>query len=244
MEPIKTSLIIGDSYVEGTVTNIPTGLNRIIELNVYDAYGTIRYQGSATANVLADSVVSVLVTLVRKKGSIAVGGLISEIDTTTIPPTSTPWGPSELFKLGAQGSIFGSVLDLDEGRVWMSAEAKASQSGIDLVFMFYSGFFHLDNAIQAKYAGISNSINLTSSYDNAMIKDIGIVKVMGKPKDQESARKAFLNGTKIDGAPIEVGDMFLVESTGGKLAFVRAGSIVGADNRGSIEVDVSFVTLL
>lgn len=243
MAAITSALTLGDSTVEGKVPGIPTGPDRKIEVKVYDSAGTVRYQGSAAANVIADSSVAVSVTLVRKTGSITVGGTVSETDTTQ-PPLSTPWDPAVRVTTGAQGSpTFGAVIDLDEGRAWLSAQANANQSGIDLVFMYYLGAYHLDNAVQAKAAGIANSINMTNSYNDAQIKDIRIVKVTVKPADQESARKAFADGIKIKGSVIQAGDMLLAESTGGKLALVTVRSIAGTNSGGSAEVDINLLTI-
>ena len=236
MDPIVASLVIKDSTVEGKVGGIPSGRGRSIVVKVYDSAGTVRYQGSATADIIADAEASVSVTLVRKTGSVVVGGTVSETDTTL----STPWGAATRLTVGAQGSLnFASVIDLDSQKTWPSAAANANQAEIDLVFTFYGGAFHLDNAVAAKAAGVANNINMTNSYDNAKIRDIGIVKITMMPVNQQAARAAFEAGIKIQGSVITGGEWFLAESTGGKLTVVRVISVVGTSNTGSGEVDVT-----
>lgn len=243
MAPITSALILGESTVEGTVTGIPTGPDRKIEVKVYDSAGAVRYLGSAAANVIADSSVAVSVTLVRKTGSIAVDGTISEPDTAR-PPLSTPWASGRMIAVGAQSHVaLGSVVDLDEVSAWTSSQANANQAGIDLVFLFYSGAFHLHNAVQAKAVGVAHDINLTTSYDPARIKDIRIVKIAAKPADQETARKAFADGTLIMGTLIRAGDMLLAESGGGKLALVTVKAISGTTSAGTADLDINLLTL-
>lgn len=243
MDPVTAALVIGDSTVEATVANVPTGPGRKIEAKVYDSAGTVRYQGSATADMLSEAGIAVSIVLARKTGTVTVDGTVSETDSTQ-PPMSTPWGTAVRVSLGAQGSpVLGAVLDIDEARAWLSAQANANQSGIDLVFMYYSGGFHLDNAVQAKAAGIANSINMTNSYDNAQIKDLGMVKVSAKPADQESARKVFAAAAKIKGSVILAGDRFLVQSTEGRLAMIMVVSIEGTGSSASAVVEITPVTV-
>jgi hypothetical protein len=138
--------------------------------------------------------------------------------------------------VGAQGASGASVIDIDSAKTWTSAVANANQSGIDLVFMYYGGKFHLDNAVVAKAAGVANAINLTNSYNDAQIKNIDIVKVTVKPTTQEALEAAFDAGTVIHGSEVATGDMFIVESTGLKLALVTVGTIVGADKTGGAKI--------
>jgi hypothetical protein len=238
-----SKLTIGDSTITGKVTGIPTGKDRRLEVKVYDSAGTVRYQGSAATDIIADSTSPVSLTLYRKTGSTAVTGIVSENDSTQ-PPLSTPWGAGTRIALGAQGhATLGATLDLDEGKAWFSAVANANQSGIDLVFLYYQGTFHLDNAVQAKAAGVANTIYLTNAYDDSKIRDIAIVKIVAKPADQEAARKAFAAGAKIRGSTVTAGEMFLVESTEGKLVLVTVTVVAGTDNRGAAEVELGPLTI-
>lgn len=243
MDPVTAALVIGDSTVEATIANVPTGPDRKIEAKVFDSAGTVRYQGSATAAMLTDAGAAVSIVLARKTGTITVDGTVSETDSTP-PPQSTPWGPAVRISLGAQANAsLGSVLELDEGRAWTSVQANANQAAIDLVFLFYSGTFHLDNAVRAKSAGLANSINLVYTYDDAKIKDLPIVKVAVKPADQQSARKAFADETKSMGFSIQSGDMLLAQSTEGKLVMITVVSIEGTGSPASAVVDLNPVSI-
>jgi hypothetical protein len=160
-------------------------------------------------------------------------------DTTKTDTTHhTALGTETTIDAGAQGATLGSVLDLDAGKALSSAQANAAQATIDLVFMFYGGAFHVDNAVAAKAAGVANNINLTNTYDATKIKDIEIVKVSTKPADQEAAKAAFAAGTKIKGSVITGGEMFLVMTTESKLALVTVGTIVGTDNKANASFKV------
>jgi hypothetical protein len=153
---------------------------------------------------------------------------------------STPL-PSEItLAMGAQGSpTLGSVLELDAGKTLLSSEANANQEKIDLVFLFYQGAFHLDNARAAKDAGILNNINQTDNYDGTRIKDIQVVKVSSKPKDQETAKLDLLAGTETRSNKVTGGEMFVIRTTEGKTAVVTMGPITGTDNKASASVKVS-----
>lgn len=161
---------------------------------------------------------------------------------------STPLSAEKTVTLGAQAATLGSVMDLDAateaGMVLGSAAANAAQESIDLVFLFYGGSFYLHNAVGAKAAGKAQTppINLVDSYEDSKIKDIKIVKVTVKPKDQEAA-KAALSGTAIKGSAITGGEMFVVQSTGGKVALVTVGSIAGTDNKANGVFKVSINTI-
>ena len=170
-------------------------------------------------------------------------------EDTTTPPKHTALSAEKTLAVGAQGATLGSVMNLDAATdaemVLSSAQANAAQEEIDLVFMFYGAKFHIDNAVSAKAAAVAQTppINLANSYDDAKIKNIQIVKVTTKPADQEAAKAAFAAGTKIYGSEIAGGEMFLVNTTGGKLALVTVGTIVGADNKANSSFKVSINTI-
>jgi hypothetical protein len=187
----------------------------------------LAYKGSGSADIFPDSTTKVAINLVRSTGSAVITGRIIE-DTA-----STSWAAPIDLIIGAQGSIYGAALDLDMGEIWLSAKANANQGGIDLVFMFYGGSFHLDNAVAAREAGLANNINLTNNYDPAKIEEVKMVKVTMRPPDRETARLVFAAATGIRGTVITGGEVFLVESTEGRLAVVTVSAVVGTDNRGS-----------
>ncbi|MDQ3000626.1 MAG: hypothetical protein M3Y08_05130 [Fibrobacterota bacterium] len=171
------------------------------------------------------------------------GCLTDDKDDEPASTTKTALAAEMTIAAGAQGATLGSVLDLDAGVALGSVAANAAQESIDLVFMYYGGSFHVDNAVSAKAAGVANSINLTNSYSDSKIKDIGIVKVMTKPANQEAAKAAFTAGTPIKSSVITGGEMFLVKTTEGKLALVTVGTIVGTDNKANAEFKVTINTI-
>jgi len=81
MLSMKKSLTITDSSVEGKVSGIPVGENRRFEVSVFDSLDTLQYQGSAIANVIADSIVTVTIVVARITSSAYINGSIIE-DTT------------------------------------------------------------------------------------------------------------------------------------------------------------------
>lgn len=177
------------------------------------------------------------------------GCLTDDKEDTTKTDTvkHTALSAEKTLSVGAQAATLGSVMDLDAttdaAMVLNSAAANAAQATIDLVFMYYGGGFHMDNAVEARTAGIANSINLTNSYDLTKIQDIRIVKVTTKPADQEAAKAASAAGTAIKGSVITGGEMFIVTTTGGKIALVTVGSIVGTDNKANGSFKVSINTI-
>ena len=167
----------------------------------------------------------------------------SKKDDTTTAPKHTAFATEVTLDVGAQGASAGSVIDIDSAKAWDSKTANANQEKIDLVFMNYGTGFHLDNAVAAKAAGVANSINLTNTYDDAKIVSVKIVKVTTKPADQEALKAAFTAGTVITGSVVATDDMFIVQSTGGKLALVTVGTIVGSDKTGGAKIKLIINTI-
>jgi hypothetical protein len=173
-------------------------------------------------------------------------GCLTDDDKDSTPDTtkSTPLSAEKTLSVGAQGATLGSVMDIDAATeaamVLNSAAANAAQESIDLVFLFYGNAFYIHNAVGARAAGKAQTppINLVDSYDLTKIKDIKMVKVTTKPKDQEAA-KAALSGTLTTGSAITGGEMFVIQSTGGKVALVTVGTIVGTDNKANASFKVS-----
>jgi len=167
----------------------------------------------------------------------------SKSSDTTAVGVHTAFPAATSIPVGAQGATLGSVIDLDTKTALTSAQANAAQGTIDLVFMFYAAAFHMDNAIAARSAGIANSINLTNSYTLASLKDTKIVKITAAPADQEAAKAAFTAGTASPTNVIAGGEMFLVETTSGKVTLVTVGTIVGTDNKANANFNVSISTI-
>lgn len=81
MITMTRALTVTDSSVEGTITGIPAGPSRLFEVAVYDSMDTVRYRGTGTADVLADTTVEVSITVIRVSGGAVINGTISEGDT-------------------------------------------------------------------------------------------------------------------------------------------------------------------
>ena len=76
MIDMTKTLTITDTSVEGVITGIPAGKNRLFQVNVYDSSETMQYRGSATADVIADSMVSVTIKIFRIGGGAIINGTV------------------------------------------------------------------------------------------------------------------------------------------------------------------------
>lgn len=187
-------------------------------------------------NVKKVSLGGMFVGAMMLAGSLSITGCLTDDkkDDTTTTTTKHPLGTETTLSAGGQGHpTLGSVLELDAGKVLLSAAANADQANIDLVLLYFAGAWHLDNAAQARTDGIANSINLTNTYDASKVKDLKIVKLSGKPADQEDAKDKYTAGTNIHGTTITGGEYFVMETTGGKVAVVNVKSVTGTDNKGA-----------
>jgi hypothetical protein len=84
MLSMTKSLTITDSSVEGKVSGIPVGKNRLFEVSVFDSLDTLQYQGSATSDVISDSMVTVFISVKRITSSANINGNIIEDTTNSI----------------------------------------------------------------------------------------------------------------------------------------------------------------
>lgn len=171
------------------------------------------------------------------------GCLTDDEDDSTDTPTDTTktaWPTEITLNLGAQShTTLPSALELDTGKAYSSATANANLPAVDAVFMYYGGSFHIDNTKSAKAAGIANSINLTNSYPDASVKDNKFVKVSSKPANQEAGKTAFTNGTKLATSTIANGDIFVLETTGGKLVLLTVDAVAGTNaGTGTFKVSI------
>lgn len=174
-------------------------------------------------------------------------GCLTEDDgKDSTPDTSgnkTAWPTEITLNLGGQGHpTLGSVAELDTGKVYTSAIANANLAAADLVFLYYSAGWHIDNTKSAKAMGIAHSINLTNSYPDASVKDNKFVKVTTKPANQEAGKTAFAAGTQVATSAIANGDMFLVNTTGNKIVLVTISSVTGVAT-GAADIKVSIGSL-
>jgi len=202
------------------------------------------------ANVKKVTLGGMFVGVMMAVSTVSMTGCLTNDKTTDTTKTDTTHHTALVagtsLTIGAQGHpTYGSVIDIDAGTALTSIQANAAQSTIDLVFLFYGNAFHLLDAVNAKAAGLAQTpqINLTNSYDDAQIQHVDMVKVTTKPADQEAAKAAFTAGSKIHESTVVAGDMFLVMSTGGKLALVTMSSITGTDKAaaGSVLLQVNTI---
>lgn len=84
MLTITQALNVTDSGLEGTITGIPAGKNRLFSISVFDSLDTLQYKGSSLVNVVADSMVVVVINVVRVNGGAVVQGNIVEGDTSLV----------------------------------------------------------------------------------------------------------------------------------------------------------------
>jgi flagellar hook protein FlgE len=157
------------------------------------------------------------------------------VDSTTALPAE------KTINVGAQGhASLGSAVDLDEGKVLLSAAANAALETVDLVFMYYGTSYHIDNTTSAKAAGKANSITLTDTYPDAKLSTNKFVKVTAKPSSQEDAKAKFTASTsKLSSSPIANGDMFIVETTEADHVLLTVSATTGSDKNGAADFKIS-----
>lgn len=156
----------------------------------------------------------------------------------------TAFGTKKTLTVGGQGhTTLGSVLEFDAGVVLTSAQANLDQANIDGVLLYYSGAWHLENAVMARASGVTHNINLTNTYNVNQIEDISYVKVASMPADQEAAEKAFDEGTSIQGSVITGGEIFLINTTGGNIAVVEVKAVTGTTSAGVGEFTFSLLSI-
>jgi uncharacterized protein (TIGR02145 family) len=83
MLTMTKTLTITDSSVEGAITGIPAGKNRLFAVAVYDSLDTLEYRGSSTAAVIADSTVKISINVIRVSGNAIINGTIIDSNTVT-----------------------------------------------------------------------------------------------------------------------------------------------------------------
>ncbi len=92
MQTITEELTIGTNTVTGTVMNIPVGTNRHFRVLVYDSAGTLQFTGEADANIIADTLTEVAITLARLNGGAIITGNI--VEGYGVSVSTTPAGAS------------------------------------------------------------------------------------------------------------------------------------------------------
>jgi hypothetical protein len=81
MLTMQRDLPLTDSSIEGEVPDVPSGTDRVFVIAVYDSVDSLRYRGTATADVAADDTVSVTMNIYRVTGTVGIAGTVIE-DTT------------------------------------------------------------------------------------------------------------------------------------------------------------------
>jgi hypothetical protein len=151
--------------------------------------------------------------------------------TSAMALLTITYGQGDSLTLGAQGNAaFGSVIDLDSGKVWSSVTANANQSQIDLVYMYYDSSATLNGAAAARDSGIKYSIAPANSYDSLQLRDIQMVRVVSKPNSLRAAEELYLFGDKVRASKIAAGDKFVVFSTEQVYHYLEVRSVSGTDS--------------
>jgi hypothetical protein len=212
--------------------------------------GPIRYKWILTDGSVSDTLSDTTSTI---KGEVSEGlvgtsmtVVVSNANTTIIsnPASITvTFTAGDTLTLGAQGYTgAGSVIDLDSGKVWNSATANANQAKIDLVYLYYNSKATLNGAKAARDSGIQYSINLTNTYNAALVKDIKLVKVTAKPASLAIADSLYNAGTKLRSTAVAAGDKFVVLSSEDVLTYVEVRSLVGT-TAGTAGLSISYGAL-
>ena len=84
MNTLTCTLTVSETAVEGEIAGIPAGEERAFIVNVYDSNSVLQYTGSAEADVIADSVVEVEITITRIRSDVSINGSI--IDASSDDP--------------------------------------------------------------------------------------------------------------------------------------------------------------
>lgn len=82
MYTIQQTLTTTDSSVFGTISKIPSGIERIFRVDIYDSAKVLRYQGTAIADVIPDSTTQINIDIIRLSGDANIGGSIIDIPLT------------------------------------------------------------------------------------------------------------------------------------------------------------------
>ncbi len=121
MMTISQTLTVTDSSVEGVVESIPSGQDRTVTIFVYDTNQVVRYQGSATTEVIADSVISVDITVTRVRGDVEINGTITDDSLLEGLIAYYPFNDNarDAGTLSNDGTVYGATLTTDRfGRTY------------------------------------------------------------------------------------------------------------------------------
>ncbi len=101
MDTLSGELRVESNRIQGAITNIPVGQNRLFEIWIYDYTSALRYYGSAMADVSASETTYVNIYLKKPNGTAVITGTIIDEDSTYYDDTTyyseyinkpeTPW---------------------------------------------------------------------------------------------------------------------------------------------------------
>ncbi|MBD3345093.1 MAG: hypothetical protein GF401_08540 [Chitinivibrionales bacterium] len=80
---LNYTLTVTDSSIEGLVSGIPVGEDKLFTIAVYDSYENLQYRGESRADIIADSTIFIAITLRRVSGSAYIYGVIEEIPSVS-----------------------------------------------------------------------------------------------------------------------------------------------------------------
>jgi hypothetical protein len=137
MMTISQALTVTDSSVEGVVESIPSGLERTVTIFVYDTNQVVRYQGSATTEVIADSMVSVDITVTRVRGDVEINGTITDDSLLEGLIAYYPFNGNarDAGTLSNDGTVYGATLTTDRfGRSYSAYQFDGTADYIEVPF--------------------------------------------------------------------------------------------------------------
>ena len=117
MDEIRQDLTIDEDVITGIVRDIPAGDERRFVLNGYDSSGNLAYSGSAIADVVTESQVTVRITL-RKQGDKIYWGTLSRIRRANLDGSQI----EDLYRDQGSG-INGLVLDVGSGKMYWTNQS-------------------------------------------------------------------------------------------------------------------------
>jgi hypothetical protein len=149
---------------------------------------------------------------------------------------------SEMLDAGANGhSSLGSSIDLDEGNVWLMADAANNVSKIDIVYL-YSDADEVEKFFSPEHAKASG-YNLASGWDSPPATKFYKTTLDKAGFDAIATAEeitALWNGTEAqdDSLAVEQGDVFIVMTTDGDYALVYVSSQTDGKD-GQIQIKVA-----
>lgn len=122
MDSIFVELTVTDTTVFGAIENIPAGQHRHFEIFVYDSTMTLTYYGDAYADVAANTVITLYITLypVNGSGTVIVIGVFSNFPPSTqkIVFLADYTGLDDVYIMNTNGSGIANLSNTPNFREW------------------------------------------------------------------------------------------------------------------------------